>query len=240
MLKFKGEMLEDIQREKWRDDGRVVLHRRSSFWCVISHGHNWRKICRRPFQNKVSEIFQTSLGTAQSALSGGMRRGRLKKKKKNGTQASTPPFAFQLFTTHLSGNSNAKIAAIASSRFFLWALQIWLGWQPYATKLREPVKKTPSVLNWQLGAGGRAGSDLICLPRTGASSLQAPPRWAWKKGCEGEVHGRRRKVLLSGQYLMLLLKYSGKEKGIFLQQPLLLCVLKFDLRGFHVWEPLAT
>lgn len=47
-----------------------------------------------------------------------MRRGRLKKKKKNGTQASTPPFAFQLFTTHLSGNSNAKIAAIASSRFF--------------------------------------------------------------------------------------------------------------------------
>lgn len=59
---------------------------------------------------------------------------------------------------------------------FLWALRMGLGWQPYATKLQGPQKKMPSELNWQQGAGGRAGSDLICLPRRGASSLQPPPR----------------------------------------------------------------
>lgn len=79
------------------------------------------------------------------------------------------------------------------------ALQIRLGWQPYATELREPVKKTPSVLSSQLGAGGRAGSGLICPLCTGAFSLQPPPRsleeWLWgRRTCE------KRNMLLVGQY----------------------------------------
>ena len=59
---------------------------------------------------------------------------------------------------------------------FLQALLIRLGWEPHATKLREAMKKTPPALSCQLGAGGRAGSGLTCLPGRGASSLQPPPR----------------------------------------------------------------
>lgn len=52
------------------------------------------------------------------------------------------------------------------------------GWDdgPYTAKLQEPLKETPSVLNGQMGAGGRAGRDLICPPRRGPSTLQPPPR----------------------------------------------------------------
>lgn len=46
------------------------------------------------------------------------------------------------------------------------------------------MKKTPSVLSWQLSAGGRTGSDLISLPRTGAFPLQPPPR-SLKEGLRG-------------------------------------------------------
>lgn len=94
------------------------------------------------------------------------------------------------------------------------------------------MKKTPLTMNWQLSARGRVVRDLICLPHTGASSLQ-PPQRSLEEGLY-LTGGHVRKDLIAGQYLMLLLKYSGKENGVFLQLPLLFQFLKLSLSGFPV------
>lgn len=217
MLKFKGEMLRDIQREKYGDDGHVALQHQSSFWCVISHGCNWWKIFRRPFQNKV--CFRNTpnfLRHGSISLEWGVRRGRFKSIME---YRLLPISLFSSFS--LSACQATPTLLLLQAVSFLWALQIWLRWHPYAMWLQEPVKKASSVLNWQLSAGDRAGSDFFVfltqeLPH--CSHHQGP----WRKGCEGEEHVRKSKVLQAGQYPMFLLEYSEKEKGIFLQPPLLL------------------
>lgn len=73
---------------------------------------------QRPFQNKVS-FGNTPNFLRHSSISPewGDEKGKIK--KNNRKQASSPPFVFKLFTTHLSGNSNDRSAAIASSQFSL-------------------------------------------------------------------------------------------------------------------------
>lgn len=230
MLKFKGEMLEDIHREKCGDDGHVILQHRSSFWCVISHGLNWQKIFRRPFQNKVSEILWTSLGTAQSGLSEGMRRGKLKNIMEHG------PVPLSL----LSSFSLPTCVVIADCCY-----------------CKQPVFPGPSRSGWDDSKEAAVAFE----ENTTNTELAAQCR---RQSCQGfnlpsshrrffaaattKVPGSRtvreegmwEKVLIAGQYLMLLVKYSGRENGVFLQPPLLFRFLKLNLSGFPVWETLAN
>lgn len=235
MLKFKGEMLRDIQREKRGDDGRVVLQHQSSFWCVISQGCNWWKKFRRPFQNKVGfGNTPNFLRHGSSSLECRVRRGTFKSIMEPRLLPAPLLSSFSLPTCQVIPTLRLLLWQAAS---FLWALQIWLGWQPYAMRLQEPVKKTPSVLKWHsVQEAELAVIFFVFLAE--ALPHHSHHRGPWKKGCEGQEHVRKKKVLQAGHHLMLLLKYSEKEKGIFLQQPLVFYFLKLDLSGFQVWEPL--
>lgn len=82
-MKFKGEMLEGTQGEKCEDDGHVVLQHRSALSCVISHGCNWWKKFRRPFQKEGSFRNTPNFLRHSSIHFGGWgadEKGKIKKK----------------------------------------------------------------------------------------------------------------------------------------------------------------
>lgn len=151
-----------------------------------------------------------------------MRRRRLKLNFNKIAEHRPVPlpslFSLSLPTCQVTAMLRMLLPQAANVR---WALPAWLGWRPLHSKAAG-AREENTVSAEQTDGCRRQSWKGFNLSSSQRPFLAAATTEVAGRGGEGEVRVRRRKVLPAGQYPMLPLKYSGKEKGVLLQPPLLL------------------
>lgn len=186
---------------------------------MISHGCNWWKIFRRPFQNKT--CFRNTpnfLRHGSISLEWRVRRGRFKSITEHRLLPISLLSSFSLPACQATPTLRLLLSQAVS---FLWALQIWLWWQPYAMGLQEPVKKAVSAglaaqcrrQSWQwfsLSSSHRRSLTAATTEVPGRRAVREKSVWERARCCK----------LASTQCSCW--NIQRKKKGIFRQPPVLL------------------